>query len=237
MADQIYIDIEGNQVEMLVSKPDGDGPYPALVVAQHLPADQGLLPDPFCTDLMDRYAQNGYACAMPYLFQRQPLERERMEKRKYMHDDEVMVDITAAYDWLASQDYVDSNRIGIIGHCFGGRITVLALTRDPNYKVGIDFWGGGVEAPWGEGMPAPLDGVTNISAPLGGFFGNEDQNPSPEHVDALEEALKSNGKDYEFTRYDGAGHAFQDFNREERYRKEQSEDCWEKAVDFLNRKL
>lgn len=237
MAEQIFIDIEGNQVEALVSKPDGDGPFPAVVVAQHLPADQGLKQCVFTNSVADRYAEAGYACAVPYLFQRQPVERDRQEKRKYMHDDEVMTDLTAGYNYLASQGHVDSERIGVLGHCFGGRIVILAAVRDPNYKVAMDFWGGGVNTGWGEGMPAPLDSVGKISCPVAGFFGNDDQNPSPQDVDELEAALKSAGATYEFHRYDGAGHAFQDFNREERYRPEAAEDAWAKAIDFLNRHL
>ena len=38
-------------------------------------------------------------------------------------------------------------------------------------------------------------------------------------------------------RYDGAGHGFQDFNDQTRYRKEQSEDAWEKGIAFLDQHL
>jgi carboxymethylenebutenolidase len=70
-----------------------------------------------------------------------------------------------------------------------------------------------------------------------GIFGNEDQGPSPDDVNDYEAALKAAGVSYEFHRYDGAGHGFQDFNDENRYRKAQSEDAWEKAIAFLDRHL
>jgi carboxymethylenebutenolidase len=237
MAEQIFIEIDGTQVEMLLAVPEHEGPHPALVVAQHLPADRGLEADAFTQNVADRYAEAGYVCAIPYLLHRQPLERERVEKRGYLRDDEVMVDLTAAKNFLGSQDYVDNARLGVLGHCIGGRIAILAAARDPAYKAAVDFWGGGVELGWGDGVPSPLGLVPQIRCPVAGFFGNDDTNPSPDAVDALEAALKENGKAYEFHRYDGAGHAFQNFTNDDRYRPQASEDAWTKAIDFLGRSL
>jgi carboxymethylenebutenolidase len=70
-----------------------------------------------------------------------------------------------------------------------------------------------------------------------GLFGNDDANPSPEDVNDQEAALKAAGIPYEFHRYDGAGHGFQDFTNAERYREEQSNDAWVKLLDFFDRKL
>ena len=237
MAEQTFLTVDGSEMECLISVPAGGGPHPGLVLAPHLPADQGLKADAFSDGVADRYAAAGYVCAMPRVFHRQPLDRARPDKLAAMNDDEVMRDLTAARELLEARDDVNADRIGILGHCTGGRMTVLALTRDPRYKAGIDFWGGRVHLPWGEGLPAPLERVGNISAPLAGFFGNEDQSPSPEQVDELEAALEAGGKSYEFHRYDGAGHAFQNFANEERYREDASEDAWTKAVAFLDRHL
>ncbi|MDE0539079.1 MAG: dienelactone hydrolase family protein [Rhodospirillales bacterium] len=237
MAEQTFLTVDGSEMECLISVPAGGGPHPGLVLAPHLPADQGLKADSFSDNVADRYAEAGYVCAMPRVFHRQPLDRDRPDKLAAMNDDEVMRDLTAARELLEARDDVNAGRIGILGHCTGGRMTVLALTRDPRYKAGIDFWGGRVHLPWGDGLPAPLEGVGNISAPLAGFFGNEDQSPSPEQVDELEAALEAGGKSYEFHRYDGAGHAFQNFANEERYREDASEDAWAKAIAFLDRHL
>ena len=40
-----------------------------------------------------------------------------------------------------------------------------------------------------------------------------------------------------FRRYDGAGHAFQNFTNLERYRERQSEDAWAKELEFFQRHL
>ncbi len=237
MAEQIFLTVDGSRMECLVAAPREPGIHPALVIAPHLPADRGLKADAFTDGVADRYAGAGYVCAVPQVFHRQPVERDRPEKRRHMHDDQVMQDLAAARDLLAARDDVDGARIGVLGHCTGGRMAILAAARDAGYRAAIDFWGGGVNAPWGAGMPAPLDRVADIGCPVAGFFGNEDASPSPEDVDALEAALLRHGKRHEFHRYDKAGHAFQNFANPDRFRAEASEDAWAKAIGFLDRHL
>ena len=83
---------------------------------------------------------------------------------------------------------------------------------------------------------APIDLTPDLSTPLLGIFGNEDASPSPEEVDQHEEALKANGKDYEFHRYDGAGHGFWYHDRAI-YRPEQTMDSFAKVLDCFGSNL
>ena len=79
---------------------------------------------------------------------------------------------------------------------------------------------------------APIDFTKNLSCPLLGLFGNEDRSPTPEQVDQHEAELKKQGKNYEFHRYDGAGHGFFYYDRP-MYRIEQALDGWKKVFAFL----
>ena len=83
---------------------------------------------------------------------------------------------------------------------------------------------------------SPIDYTQDLSCPLLGLFGNEDQSPSPEQVNQHEEELKKHGKTYEFHRYDGAGHGFWYYDRAA-YRPEQAMDGWEKAFTFFGQHL
>ena len=83
---------------------------------------------------------------------------------------------------------------------------------------------------------APIEFTEHLSCPLLGLFGNEDRSPPPDEVDLHEEALKRYGKDYEFHRYDGAGHGFFYYNRP-MYRIEQALDGWEKVFAFFAKHL
>lgn len=69
-----------------------------------------------------------------------------------------------------------------------------------------------------------------------GLFGNEDRFPSPAHVDELERLLREHGKQFEFHRYDDAGHGFFAVNRPG-YRVAAANDGWDRIAAFLTTHL
>jgi carboxymethylenebutenolidase len=83
---------------------------------------------------------------------------------------------------------------------------------------------------------APIEFTGKLSCPLLGLFGNEDRAPTPEQVNEHEAELKKHGKNYEFHRYDGAGHGFFYYDRPA-YRIEQAVDGWQKVFAFLHKHL
>ena len=60
------------------------------------------------------------------------------------------------------------------------------------------------------------------------------QIPTPEQVNQHEAELKKHGKNYEFHRYDGAGHGFFYYDRPA-YRQEQAVDGWKKVLAFCEK--
>ena len=237
MYDMITLEVGGSEMPAMITRPTGDGPHPGLQIAMHLPGHIGLEKDKFTIDLAERFAANGYVTVTPFVFHRQPDGLDAPARRDLMNDTELLADMDAGYQWLTGQDGVDAARLGIIGHCFGGRQTWLAVAHNQNYQAMATMWGGRIDTGWGAGNPAPLDLTGDIKCPVLGIFGNDDQGPSPDDVNAYEAALKEAGVEYSFHRYDGAGHAFQDFAREDRYRKAQSDDAWEKQLAFFADKL
>jgi carboxymethylenebutenolidase len=69
-----------------------------------------------------------------------------------------------------------------------------------------------------------------------GIFGNDDANPTADQVNRTEEVLKRLGKNYEFHRYDGAGHGFFAVDRPN-YRQEQAVDGWKQVLAFYAKHL
>ncbi|WP_372775007.1 alpha/beta fold hydrolase [Mangrovibacterium sp.] len=58
------------------------------------------------------------------------------------HGDKDLKDCIAGKDWLAQQDYIDADKIGIIGGSYGGYMTMAAMTFTPDeFKVGVDIFG------------------------------------------------------------------------------------------------
>ncbi len=230
--------IHGSPMEILVFEPDGDGPFPGIVVAQHLPiAHAGLEKDPFTIDVGERLARAGYACVIPYVFHWWPPEEDVAVKREKFRDDWVVADMDAAYALLAAMEKVDGNRIGIIGHCWGGRVAWLASCHNPNYRATAVLYGGRIKVAMGPDGTPPIDLADRIPCPVIGIFGNDDENPSPADVDDLDAALTDAGVAHEFHRYDNAGHGFQDFVDDNRYRKQAAADAWTKVLTFFDSRL
>jgi carboxymethylenebutenolidase len=102
--------------------------------------------------------------------------------------------------------------------CYGAFITIDTPAEMPlNFKAVINEAG-------------------NLSGPLLGLFGADDQNPSPEQIATLAEALTAAGKEFTFRTFDGAGHAFFAVDRPS-YRPEAAKEGWHDIFTFLARTI
>jgi carboxymethylenebutenolidase len=230
--------VQNNPMNTLIFEPEGNGPHPGLIIAQHLPvAHAGLEKDPFTIDIGKRYAAAGYVCAIPFIFHWWPEDEDVTVKREGFRDDWTVADLDVTFQYLAGLKNVDEHNIGILGHCWGGRVAWLGACNNPKLKACGVFYGGRVNVAFADGGPAPIELTEKIQCPVLGIFGNDDQNPSPELVNGYEMALKNANIEYAFHRYDGAGHGFQDHTNVDRYRPQQSEDAWEKTIAFLDKNL
>lgn len=229
----------GDTIGAYVAKPIGAGPFPGVVLIHHAPGW-----DEWYLETTRRFAHHGYLAICPNLYERaghgSPEDVGAMVRSAGgVSDAQVVGDVAAAMDWLRMQR-VHNGKVGVIGTCSGGRQTMLVASQAEGVDAAVNCWGGGVVmAPdqLNENRPvAPIDMTANLTAPLLGLFGNEDSSPTPEQVNQHEEALKSHGKEYEFHRYDGAGHGFMYYDRA-MYRQEQAVDGWSKIWDFFGRHL
>ena len=229
----------GDEIHAYVARPTGEGPRPGIVAVHHLPGW-----DEFYREFSDRLARHGYTVICPDLYCRfghgTPDDvAATVRSQGGVPDDSVVADCAAALAWLKALPS-SNGRVGIIGTCSGGRHALLAASRVPGFDAVADLWGGGVIAAREELSPsrpvAPIDYTADLTAPLLGIFGNDDSHPSPAQVDQHEAELKRHGKDYEFHRYDGAGHGFIYYHWPI-YRSEQAMDAWEKVFSFFGSHL
>jgi carboxymethylenebutenolidase len=132
-----------------------------------------------------------------------------------------------------------NGKVGVIGHCSGGRQSVLAACN-LDLDAAVDCYGAFVTGTPPEGYPLQItnlvDQLANLRAPLLGLFGNEDSHPSPEEVDELDRILTEHRKPHEFHRYDEAGHAFF-ANDRPAYRVAAANDGWERIAEFYGKYL
>ncbi len=229
----------GDVVNTYIAKPLGAGPFPGIVVIHHAPGW-----DEWSRETTRKFAHHGFVAISPHLFGRQgdgtPTEVAGLVREAGgIADDQALGDVEGAMRYLRSLPYVNG-KIGVFGTCSAGRLTFLTACRVKGFDAAVECWGGRVVASGDDLTPkqpvAAIDYSKDLSCPLLGIFGNEDQNPSPEQVDLHEEELKKHGKNYEFHRYDGAGHGFMYYDRAA-YRQEQAVDAWGKLFTVLDKHL
>jgi carboxymethylenebutenolidase len=210
----------GDSINAYYARPLGPGPYPAMVVIHHMPGW-----DEWYREATRKFAHHGYLALSPNLYAR----------AGHGAPD----DVAGAMDYLRSQAYCNG-KVGVFGTCSGGRHAYLAACRAPGFDAVVDCWGGRVvmkPEELNEKAPvAPLDYTPELPCPIIGVFGNDDHSPTPEDVNVLEAELKKYHKEYEFYRYDGAGHGFFYWDRAA-YRQEQAVDAWQKIFAFLDKNL
>ena len=202
------------------SRPLGTGSAPSLVLLPHMPGW-----DEWCRETARRFTEHGYAVLCPNIYE------------EVGHG--TPSEVAASLRFLKAQP-TSNGKAGVIGMCSGGRHTFLAACTVPGIDAAVDCWGGGVVCPPDKLTPArpvaPIDYAQALQCPLLGIFGNEDRSPAPEEVDILEARLRELHKDYEFHRYDGAGHGIWYYHTP-MYRQGPAMDSFDKALAFLDRRL
>lgn len=229
----------GDQIEAYLARPLAAEPAGGVVVIHHMPGY-----DESTKEITRTFAVHGYNAICPNLYTREapgasPDDAAAAARaRGGVPDERLVGDVAAAAGHLRA--LTNSNgKVGTIGYCSGGRQSFLAgcsLSLD----AAVDCYGAFVTGRPPEGMPlkvGPIVHLTkNLSCPLLGLFGADDQHPSPDQVAELEHELKTRGKTYEFHSYAGAGHAFFSVDRPS-YRVEAATDGWRRIWDFYGRHL
>lgn len=222
------IDVNGSRMRICVASPDGSGSHPAVIVMCHI---GGL--DEFTEDRVDRLADAGYIAAAPDIFHYHDWIEDKEARRASLRDKSIVDDIEASIAHVGRTEKWDGKRLGILGHCMGGRTAMLGAGSIPAIGPLVIYYGGRTMISWGGDGATPFERIPKIKGPVIGFFGLEDKEPSPEDVDKIEKEFARHGIACTFHRYEGAGHAFQNFMSADRYRKAAAEDSWSKTLAFL----
>ena len=142
-------------------------------------------------------------------------------------------DCIDAAGYLAAQDWVDAERIGIWGGSYGGYLTLCCLSEAPTtFRAGIDMFGdseiaesyhsgdrlGRLDLQRQMGSPfdnaeayrhgSPVYRAERIEAPLLIVHGRDDARVAPRMSERIIDALKIEGKYFEHHFYEGEGHGF-----------------------------
>lgn len=222
----------GHKLETHVGIPEGKGPFPTMLLMYH----RGGF-DEFTQNRIEALVADGYLTITPDIFYRAPTDAE--DRKTFLKDSDAVAAIKAAHAYAVSHPLATKGKIGIIGHCMGGRLAVQGAAILPDLAVAVALYGGGTFVSWGnEGTP-PSDFIGNIRCPVIGFYGNLDKNPSPEEVNRLDALMTQHGVEHVFHRYPNVGHGFQqvELGRGGDAERFASDDAWAKMNAFVSDKM
>lgn len=183
-------------------------------------------------DVAGRFAAEAFTAVAPELFHRTApgfdsspdRMQEAMQQIQALTLDGQAADLRACYAWLSAQPEVDADRVAAVGFCMGGRAAFLANSEVP-LAASVSYYGGGI-------AETLLDRVPRLSGPQLLFWAGKDQRILPEHVRAVEDALRTEDKRYASVVFSQAQHSF--FNEHAgRYDPDAATQSWALALAFL----
>lgn len=229
---------DGTTTQAYVASPDGPGPFPGVVISQHL---GGI--DQFIQETAVRLAGEGYVAIAPDLYHRlDPVEGESTPEKLLarlvnLTDVGVIADTNAAIDYLKASPLC-TDGIGLVGFCMGGRIAYMMAGVNSGLKAVISFYGSRTKENWGtDPLPTPFERLADAYCPILGFFGEDDKDPNPEQMRELSAELARYGKPHEFHSYPNAAHAYMNYTNPQAYREDASKASWPIAIEFFERCL
>ena len=214
----------GPDVRAYVAKPDGQGPFPTVIMIHEfyglnesiIGKAKGLAEEGYYVVAPDTFRGSTTAWIPRAIYQVISTPPER-----------VNADLDSVYAWLESQPDVDASRVAITGFCYGGRASLLYSLHNNRLAATVVFYGSPETDP---------QVLKNLPGPVLGIFGGADQSISVEEVNAFEEGLQEAGVPHEITIYDGQPHAFVTDIESIRAGGAQGE-AWAQMLGFLDKNL
>ncbi|MGZ4690321.1 MAG: dienelactone hydrolase family protein [Acidimicrobiia bacterium] len=225
-----------------------DGPMDCFEARPDEPAGRAVIVvqeafgvNPYIKRVTERFAGAGFDAVAPSIFHRAgggtaPYDDFAKVIPLYegLTDDGILMDLDATFTHLATLGHAPA-AAGVVGFCFGGRVTFLAAARR-SFGAAVGFYGGGLVTPRFPQFPALVDETATLQTPWLGLFGDEDGSIPVADVETLRTALGSAPVDTEIVRYPGAEHGFFCDERPS-FDAEASDDAWPRALAWFDRYL
>jgi carboxymethylenebutenolidase len=205
-------------------KPEGDGPFPAVVVIHE---NRGL--NPYIEDVARRLAVEGFLAFAPDGLW--PVggypgnDEDGKAMQSALDKQKLFADLLNGANFVKSHT-LSTGKLGATGFCFGGGIVnAFAVEMGGALNAGVPYYG----------RAAMTADVPKIQAPL--MIQNAEDDPRiNEAMPAYAEALKANGKTFEMHTYPGTRHGFHNTSTP-RYHPEQADIAWDRTLKFFKSHL
>src|SRR5262249_21362746 len=131
-------------------------------------------------DVCDRFAGEGFVALAPDLFHGKSTKSpdEAGKLMMALRIDEAEKDLSGAAQYLLDHKATTSDKVGVIGFCMGGALSLYTATKNPKIGACVVFYGG---------HPNVKPDLPNLHAPMLGIYGERDKSVTPESAHKLEQ--------------------------------------------------
>ena len=130
-------------------------------------------------------------------------------------------DVIAGVPYLAAREDCDG-RVGTVGFCYGGGVSLLCAAREPAVAAAVCFYG----------SPLGAEDVAKVTAPLMMHYAGEDKRVN-ESIPAFRALLDEHRVAYSLNMYPGTGHGFHNDTSAARYNAEAARLAWSRTINLF----
>jgi carboxymethylenebutenolidase len=229
------IKVAGGEMPGYFARPKGVSNPPVVLVAMEI---FGL--HEYIKDVTRRLAKLGAFAVAPDYYFRKGVDLTKITDIQQLlpivnskPDAELFSDLNSTVAW-AKAEGGNTDRLGIVGFCRGGRTVWEYAAHNAALKAGVAFYGPPADPPSAIWPKNPIELAPDMKAPVLGLYGEADTGIHVADVEALKAALAANKKTAEFKIYPGAPHGFHADYRAS-YRKEAAEDAWSRMQGWFKK--
>ncbi|MDP9109823.1 MAG: dienelactone hydrolase family protein [Pseudomonadota bacterium] len=232
-AGTVNVTVNGKEVPVYRAQPAGKSKLPVVLVISEIFGVHEHI-----ADVARRFAKLGYLALAPDLFVRQgdaksytsipDLIKDVVSK---VPDQQVITDLDAVVAY-AKANGGDTERMGITGFCWGGRITWLYSAHNPKIKAGVAWYGQLVGTADALHPKSAVDLAPDLKVPVLGLYGGKDTGITQAHIDTMKAALANGNSGSEFVVFPNSGHAFHADYRPS-YVEADAKEGWQKCLAWF----
>lgn len=207
---EIELPVTDGRIPAYVARPAKAGRHPVVLVVQEIFGVHEHI-----QDMCRRFAKLGYYAIAPELFARQgdvskmsDINTILSEVVSKVPDAQVCADLDAAIAFAGASGHGRTDRVGLVGYCWGGRIAWIYALHNPKLKAAVAYYG------LLEGMKSPIrprDPIefgAELKVPVLGLYASKDAYIKPEVVARMREAVTKSASGSELVIFPDVDHGF-----------------------------
>lgn len=210
VAGEVKVPTADGQIPAYVARPAKPGKHPVILVVQEIFGVHEHI-----KDMCRRYAKLGYYAIAPEMFARQGDVSKMTDIMTILNevvskvpDAQVCADLDAAVAFAKASGHANTERLGLVGWCWGGRTAWLYALHNPKLKAAVAYYG------LLEGMKSPIkprDPVefgAELKVPVLGLYAGLDKFITADAVARMGAALEQSSSGSEIVVFPAVDHGF-----------------------------